>query len=257
MEGATILGRQIRWRVGTVVDLHDETATARTLTVEVPEWPGHLAGQRVEVRLTAADGYSAVRSYSIASAPNSEGRVQITVERLPNDEVSPYLTQVIGYGDHLELRGPIGGWFVWRPEQTEPIQLIAGGSGIVPLTAMIRSRMAAGRKSQFRLLYSVCEPEAVFYKKELRALAVNDFGVDITYVYTRKVPLGWPRPAGRIDAMLIATATWPFALAPTCYVCGPTLFVESVNEFLTASGHDRNRIKTERFGATGGSTERR
>jgi len=245
------------WRVGTVVDLHDETATARTLTVEVPEWPGHLAGQRVEVRLTAADGYSAVRSYSIASAPNSEGRVQITVERLPNGEVSPYLTQVIGYADHLELRGPIGGWFVWCPEQTEPIQLIAGGSGIVPLTAMIRSRMAAGRKSQFRLLYSVREPEAVFYKKELRALAVNDFGVDITYAYTRKVPLGWARPAGRIDAMLIATATWPFALAPTCYVCGPTLFVESVNEFLAAFGYDRNRIKTERFGATGGATERR
>jgi len=244
------------WRVGTVVDLHDETATARTLTVEVPEWPGHLAGQRVEVRLTAADGYSAVRSYSIASAPNSEGRVQITVERLPNGEVSPYLTQVIGYGDHLELRGPIGGWFIWRPEQTEPIQLIAGGSGIVPLMAMIRSRMAAGKESQFRLLYSVREPEAVFYKKELKALGENDPGVDITYAYTRKVPMGWPRPAGRIDAVLIATRTWPFGLASTGYVCGPTSFVENVTELLTLSGYDRNRIRTERFGATGSGNER-
>src|SRR5215467_12983219 len=165
------------WRVGTVVDLHDETATARSITLVVPDWPGHLAGQRIEVRLTAADGYSAARSYSLASAPNSEGRVQITVERLPDGEVSPYLTQEVTLGDHLELRGPIGGWFVWRPEQTEPIQLIAGGSGIVPLMAMIRSRESAGNRSQFRLLYSVREPRAVFYKNELRALAEDKFGL--------------------------------------------------------------------------------
>ena len=128
------------WRVGTVVALHDETATARTITLEVPDWPGHVAGQHVDVRLTASDGYSAVRSYSIASAPNSESRVEITVERLPNGEVSPYLTQEVAVGDRLELRGPIGGWFVWRSQQTEAVQLIAGGSGIVPLMAMIRSR---------------------------------------------------------------------------------------------------------------------
>ncbi len=127
------------WRVGTVVALHDETATARTITLEVPDWPGHLAGQHLDVRLTAPDGYSAVRSYSIASAPNPEGRVELTVERLPNGEVSPYLTQEVAVSDRLELRGPIGGWFVWRTQQTEPIQLIAGGSGIVPLMAMIRS----------------------------------------------------------------------------------------------------------------------
>jgi len=155
--------------------------------------------------------------------------------------------------DHLELRGPVGGGFVRRPEQTEPIQLIAGGSGIVPLMAMIRSRMATGKESQFRLLR---EPEAVFYKKELKALAENDPGVDITYAYTRKVPMGWPRPAGRIDTMLIATATLPFGLASTCYVCGPTSFVENVTELLTVSGYDRNRIRTERFGATGSGNER-
>src|SRR5512140_3430208 len=132
------------WRVGTVVALHDETATARTITLEVPDWPGHLPGQHVDVRLTALDGYSALRSYSIASVPNPEKRVEITVEHLPDGEVSPYLTQEVAVGDRLELRGPIGGWFVWRPDQTEPVQLVAGGSGIVPLMAMIRSRVPAG-----------------------------------------------------------------------------------------------------------------
>ena len=155
------------WRVGTVVDLHDETPTARTITLEIPDWPGHLAGQHVDVRLTAADGYSAVRSYSIASAPNSESRVQITVERLPDGEVSPYLTQEVILGDRLDLRGPIGGWFVWRSEQTRPVQLIAGGSGIVPLMAMIRSRFSSENKSQFRLLYSVREAASIFYEREL------------------------------------------------------------------------------------------
>src|SRR5262249_41568289 len=167
----------LMWRVGTVVALHDETSTARTLTLEVPDWPGHLAGQHVDVRLTAADGYSAVRSYSIASTQNAETQIELTVERLPDGEVSPYLTQIIEAGDSLEVRGPIGGWFVWRPEQTEPVQLVAGGSGIVPLMAMIRSRTAAENKSQFRLLYSVREPDAVFYKKELKELAENDQGV--------------------------------------------------------------------------------
>jgi len=169
------------WRVGTVVALHDETSTARTITLEVRDWPGHVAGQHVDVRLTAPDGYSAVRSYSIASAPNPERRVELTVERLPNGEVSPYLTQEVAVGDRLELRGPIGGWFVWRPEQAEPIQLIAGGSGLVPLMAMIRSRALAGSTAQFRLLYSVREPEAVFYRNELQALSDQDHSVRLTY----------------------------------------------------------------------------
>ena len=162
------------WRVGMVVALHDETATARTITLEVSDWPGHVAGQHVDVRLTASDGYSAVRSYSIASAPNSERRVELTVERLPNGEVSPYLTQEVAIGDPLEVRGPIGGWFVWRSEQTEPIQLVAGGSGIVPLMAMVRSRALARSTAPFRLLYSVREPQAVFYREELQELSDQD-----------------------------------------------------------------------------------
>ena len=201
------------WRTGTVVALHDETATARTITLAVPDWPGHVAGQHVDVRLTAPDGYAAVRSYSIASSPNFERHIDITVDRLPNGEVSPYLTEEVIVGDRLELRGPIGGWFVWRSNQTEPIQLIAGGSGIVPLMAMIRSRVASGNSALFRLLYSVRE-------------------------------LG--------DAALIANATWPANLAPTCYVCGPTSFVESASNLLIASGNHRDRIRTERFGPTGG-----
>ena len=239
------------WRVGTVVALHDETATARTITLEVPNWPGHTAGQHVDVRLTASDGYSAVRSYSIASAPNSQGRVELTVERLPNGEVSPYLTQEVAIGDPLEVRGPIGGWFVWRPEQTEPIQLVAGGSGIVPLMAMIRTRAAAGSTATFRLLYSVREPGEVLYLDELQALSAENSSVTITYAYTRSAPKNWPRPPGRIDAVLIANTTWPSKLVPTCYVCGPTSFVESASRLLTASGYDPDKIRTERFGPTG------
>ena len=239
------------WHVGKIIALHDETATARTITLEVADWPGHVAGQHVDVRLTAPDGYSAVRSYSIASAARSEGRVEITVERLPGGEVSPYLTQELAVGDRLELRGPIGGWFVWRTHQTEPIQLIAGGSGIVPLMAMIRSRSSVGSTAPFRLLYSVREPAAVFYRDELQALTNNDEGVSPTYAYTRVAPMNSLRPPGRIDAALIANATWPSNLLPTCYVCGPTSFVEGAAAFLIASGQSPDKIRTERFGPTG------
>ena len=248
--GSSVIGAS-DWRVGTVVAVHDETTTARTITLDVPDWPGHVAGQHVDVRLTASDGYSAVRSYSIASAPNSEKRVELTVERLPDGEVSPYLTQEFAVGDRLELRGPIGGWFVWRAQQTEPIQLVAGGSGIVPLMAMIRSRASAGSTAPFRLLYSVRKPEAVLYRDELQALSDHDRYPALTYAYTRVVPKDWPRPAGRIDADLIAHTTWPSSLSPTCYVCGPTSFVESAASLLIAAGNDPNRIRTERFGATG------
>jgi ferredoxin-NADP reductase len=241
----------VTWRTATVVGLHDETATARTLALAVHDWPGHVAGQHVDVRLTAPDGYSAVRSYSIASGPSSDGRIEITVDRLPNGEVSPYLTQEVVAGDELELRGPIGGWFVWRPEQVGPIQLVAGGSGIVPLMAMIRSHRSAGSSAPFRLLYSVREPEKVFYRDELQALSNQGDSVVITYAYTRVTPNHWPRPAGRIDAPLIATGTWPSTLRPTSYVCGPTSFVEHTTDLLIAAGQDRERIRTERFGATG------
>jgi ferredoxin-NADP reductase len=239
------------WRVGNVVALHDETATARTITLEVPDWPGHVAGQHVDIRLTASDGYSAVRSYSIASAPNSEKRVELTVERLPKGEVSPYLTQELAIRDRLELRGPIGGWFVWRNQQTEPTQLIAGGSGIVPLIAMIRARWAAGRTSPFRLLYSVREPGAIFYRDELQAFSDHGDSMSLTYAYTRAVPKNWPRPPGRIDAALIGNATLPPTLSPTYYVCGPTPFVEIAAGFLSASGNSPDKIRTERFGPTG------
>ena len=239
------------WRSATVIGLRDETATARTIALTVRDWPSHIAGQHIDVRLTAPDGYSAVRSYSLASAPNSDERIEITVERLANGEVSPYLTKELLVGDDLELRGPIGGWFVWRRDQTEPIQLVAGGSGIVPLMAMIRSRASVGSTAPFRLLYSVREPGAVFYRDELRALSAQGHSLIVTYAYTRVAPKDSARPPGRIDATLIATGTWPSNLGPTSYVCGPTSFVEHTTDLLIASGHDRERIKTERFGATG------
>src|ERR1700747_2752097 len=251
MAGTAVLER-VMWRVAKVVAVHDETATARTLALAVRDWPGQIAGQHVDVRLTAPDGYSAVRSYSIASAPSSDGRIEITVERLPNGEVSPYLTKELMVGDDLELRGPIGGWFVWRTAQTEPIQLIAGGSGIVPLMAMIRSRASARSTAPFRLLYSVREPGAVLYRDELQALSDHDHSVSLTLVYTRVAPNDWPRPPGRIDAMLIATGTWPSNLNPTSYVCGPTSFVENAADLLITAGHSRENIRTERFAPTGG-----
>src|ERR1700757_2317773 len=198
MEGTAVLER-VTWRTASVVGLRDETATARTIGLAVRDWPGHIAGQHVDVRLTALDGYSAVRSYSIASAPNSERRLELTVERLPDGEVSPYLTQELAVGDRLELRGPIGGWFVWHAQQAEPIQLVAGGSGIVPLMAMIRSRALAGSTAPFRLLYSVRKPEAVLYREELQALSDQDHSLGLTYAYTRIAPKDWPRPAGRIE----------------------------------------------------------
>ena len=239
------------WRAATVVGLHDETAMARTISLKVPDWPGHVAGQHVDLRVTAPDGYSAVRSYSIASASGSQGRIDLTVERLENGEVSPYLTQELAIGDQFEVRGPIGGWFVWRAEQTESVQLMAGGSGVVPLMAMIRSRISADSKAPFRLLYSVRQPELVFYRNELRALSDEKDSLSVAYAYTRTTPLNWTRPAGRIDAALVASVTWPPSLRPTCYVCGPTRFVEEATSLLIASGHDRDRIRTERFGSTG------
>jgi ferredoxin-NADP reductase len=239
------------WRVGTVIALRDETRTARTITLEIPDWPGHVAGQHVDVRVTAPDGYSAVRSYSIASAPGSSERIELTVERLESGEVSPYLTQELAVGDRFEVRGPIGGWFVWHAEQTEPVQLIAGGSGIVPLMSMIRAWLSAVNKAPFRLLYSVREPQLVFYRDELLQLSDHGNSLNVTYLYTRTTPPNWSRPPGRLDATLLASAAWPPALAPTCYICGPTSFVEAAADLLIQSGHDREKVKTERFGPTG------
>ena len=248
--GTALLGRLI-WHVGEVVALHDETATARTITLEIDDWPGHVGGQHVDVRVTAPDGYAAVRSYSIASASNRDSRIEMTIERLPDGEVSPYLTREVAIGDRLELRGPIGGWFVWHSRQIEPVQLVAGGSGIVPLIAMIRARASEGSTAPFRLLYSVRDPRAVWYRDELQALSDRGDSVGVTYAYTRAAPADWPRPPGCIDAPPIADASWPSTLGPTCYVCGPTSFVESVAALLTASGHSPDHVRTERFGPTG------
>jgi ferredoxin-NADP reductase len=250
MAGTEVFGR-VSWRTGKVVALHDETTRARTIALAVPGWPGHVAGQHIDIRLTAPDGYSAVRSYSIASAPNPGQRLEITVERLENGEVSPYLTQEVMVGDELELRGPIGGWFVWRSDQTEPIQLVAGGSGIVPLMAMIRSRLGSQSSARFQLLYSVREPAAAFYKEELEAISKRGDSVLLTYAFTRVTPKDWPRPPGRIDSALLSESVWPARLAATCYVCGPTSFVEHINGLLIAAGMNRERIRTERFGSTG------
>ena len=234
------------WRVALVAGLHDETDTARTLALDVAEWSGHLAGQHVDVRLTAPDGYTAVRPYSIASASGAS-RVELTVEIDPDGEVSPYLAREVSVGEELEIRGPLGGWFVWRPGQTEPVQLIAGGSGIVPLMSMLRSRAAADSPPAFRLLYSVRRPEAVLYADDLMAAGALD-GVDVAFAYTREAPSGWPDPVGRVDGARLTASTWSPTERPTTYICGPTSFVETVADLLLAAGHEASRIRTERFG---------
>ncbi|HEX4057549.1 MAG TPA: ferredoxin reductase [Galbitalea sp.] len=226
--------------------VHTETPTARSLEIEIPGWPGNLAGQHLDLRLTAADGYTATRSYSIASAGSDE-RVQLAVDKLPDGEVSPYLVDEVVVGDKIELRGPLGGWFVWRPEQTEPVQLIAGGSGVVPLVAMIRAHQAGVSTTKFRLLYSVREPADVFFADELEALEKTP-SLEITWVYTRKTPDGWPRPAGRVNRATLVESTIPASDNPTVFVCGPTGFVEAVADLLVEAGHPADRVKTERFG---------
>jgi len=237
--------------VARLAAVRDETPTARTLVLDVPDWPGHLAGQHVDVRLTAADGYSTQRSFSIASAPSGDGQVELTVQRVAGGEVSPYLADVFAVDDPVELRGPVGGWFVWRPEDPSPVVLVAGGSGIVPLMAMIRTRAGVGSRVPFRLVYSVRAPEDVIYADELRRRTRDDRGLDVAYVYSRQTPEGWPRPPGRIGLATLAEHGWPPDFAPACFVCGPTAFVETAADILVAQGHEPRRIKTERFGPTG------
>jgi ferredoxin-NADP reductase len=225
--------------------MRDETATARTLVFDVPGWPGHLAGQHVDVRLTAADGYSTQRSYSLAAAD----RVELTVQRVPDGEVSPYLADVLGVGDPVEIRGPVGGWFVWRPDETRPVLLVAGGSGIVPLMAMVRARRLNGSGTPFRLLYSVRTPADTYYDGELRR---PEPGLDVGYIYTRSAPDGWPRPPGRLTAADVGSDAGAAEFDRDCFVCGPTGFVEAAADILLARGQDPRRIKTERFGPSGG-----
>ena len=247
MEGTAVRGR-LSWQTATVGAVMDETSAVRTLSLQVPDWAGHQAGQHLDIRLTADDGYRAERSYSIASAPGEP--VAITVERLDDGEVSPYLTQDVQPGDEIELRGPIGGYFVWdgRASDSAPLLLLAGGSGVVPLRAMLRHRARAGSSVPVRLLYSVRRLPDVIYRPELSA---EPDGVQVIYTLTRQQPPGWTGYARRVDPAMIGEVAWPVAQAPLAYVCGPTNFVEGVAADLVALGYPPQRVKTERFGATG------
>jgi ferredoxin-NADP reductase len=239
----------VRWLVATVAETIPETARAVTLRLDVPDWPGHRAGQHVDVRLTAEDGYSAQRSYSIASPPGSD-RLEITVERLDDGEVSPYLTEVADVGDQFELRGPIGGWFVWDGADTAPVLLVGGGSGVVPLRAILRHHAASGSTAAMHLLQSARSLGDVIYRRELETLAGPRRAVTLTL--TREWPEDWAGHRRRVDAGLLAQVGWPPSAQPHCYVCGPTGFVEVVADALVELGHAPPRIKTERFGPTGG-----
>ena len=248
MARAAVLGR-LNWLVGEVTALRDETATARTIVLSVPGWPGHAPGQHVDVRLTAEDGYSAQRSYSIASAADGT-RVELTVQRLPDGEVSPYLAGSLVVGQPLELRGPIGGWFVWVPADPGPVLLVAGGSGIVPLMSMIRARQQVASTAPFRLVYSVRGPADVIYAAELAERAAG--GLHVSYVYTRTAPPDARARVGRISGPVLAADGWRAGDAPAVFVCGPSGFVEAAASLLTRMGHDASVIKTERFGPSAG-----
>ncbi|PZS33100.1 MAG: oxidoreductase [Pseudonocardiales bacterium] len=246
-----LVGGRLTWRGARLVERRDETPNARTLVFEVPAWPGHLVGQHVDVRLTAEDGYQAVRNYSLA-APSDADLVALTVQRVPDGEVSPYLTEGLSIGDSVELRGPLGGWFVWRPTERDPVLLVAGGSGIVPLMAMVRARRSAGSRVPFRLVYSVRTPQDTCYADELRVPRAGDGGLDVSYLFTRTAPDGVARAAARIGLADVNSGGWPAEFEPNCFVCGPTGFVETVADILVALGHDARRVKTERFGPSGG-----
>jgi ferredoxin-NADP reductase len=246
--GAALLGR-LNWEPAEVVDVVAETAHVKTIVFDVPEWPGHRAGQHVDVRLTAEDGYQAERSYSIASAPDGI-RVELTVERLGDGEVSPYLTDELRSGDRIELRGPIGGYFVWEPPQGGPVLLVGGGSGVVPLMAMIRHRTAVGSHAEMRLLLSSRSWDDVIYRDELERLAGD--GLTVVHTLTRSQPPGWSGYVRRVDAEMLAGVGPGPDERPQVFVCGPTPLVEAVAGALVELGHQPQRIKTERFGATGG-----
>jgi ferredoxin-NADP reductase len=236
------------WRGAVLKDRRTESPSARTLVLDVDGWPGHLPGQHVDVRLTADDGYQAARSYSLA-APAEGDTLQITVQRTAGGEVSPFLTDDLAPGDEIEVRGPLGGWFVWRAESPGPVLLVGGGSGVVPLMAMVRAR-PAGHPAPFRLVYSVRTPADRIYPGELEHRAAQEPGLQVSYVYTRQSPEGDDRPPGRLGAADLAVPGWEASATPTCYVCGPTPFVETVAALLVEAGHQPDRIRTERFGGT-------
>ena len=238
------------WLAATVAGIVQETPRVRTLELDVPGWPGHRAGQHLDVRLTAEDGYQAQRSYSIASAPGDG--VALTVERLDDGEVSPYLVDEAREGDLVEVRGPIGGYFVWDGDDPEPVLLVAGGSGVVPLMAMARHRARVGAAAPMRLLVSSRTLEDVIYRKELDELAGRGEGFEVAHTLTREQPAGWNGYSRRIDRELLAEVAWPASESPRVYVCGSTRFVDAAADGLLELGYEAAWIRTERFGATGG-----
>jgi ferredoxin-NADP reductase len=238
------------WRLARVREVVRENDRAHTIVLEVPGWPGHLAGQHVDVRLTAEDGYQAQRSYSIASAPEDPA-LALTVERIDDGEVSPYLVDELREGDELELRGPVGGWFTWRVEDGGPLLLLAGGSGLVPLMAMLRHRAGRASPVDARVLVSARSVDDLLYGAELARLADRD-GVAVHRTLTREQPDGWTGFARRVDASMLAEVGPGAAAAPRVFVCGPTPFVEHVADLLVELGHDPAAIRAERFGPTGG-----
>jgi ferredoxin-NADP reductase len=245
----TTVPRRLNWQTGTVAQLVDENARTRSLVLDVPGWAGHRAGQHIDVRLTAEDCYQAERSYSIASAPE-DNFVVITVERIDDGEVSPYLTEELRVGDALELRGPVGGYFIWEETLGGPLLLIAGGSGVVPLRAMLRHHQATGSAVPLRILYSLRSLADVIYQKELTSMR-EDAGVDICFTLTDQQPAGWTGFARRIDRAMLAEVAFSDDEKPLIYICGPTGLVEAAASELVQLGHDPAAIRTERFGPTG------
>ena len=241
------------WHVATVSDARPETSNARRIVLDIPDWPGNEAGQHVDIRLTAEDGYQASRSYSIASSGQARS-IELAVDRVPTGEVSPFLVDDLAVGDALEVRGPLGGWFVWRPGEASdrPVQLIAGGSGIVPLAAIVRAHRSAADATPFRLLYAVRTPDDAFFREEL-ATESDDTGsgaVRVDFVYSRRTPDGFPRPAGRLTRDLLGELVLPPGQNPRVFVCGSTPFVEQVLSWLRELGHNVDDVRAERFGGS-------
>jgi ferredoxin-NADP reductase len=251
MAGTAILGR-LTWSLGTVRQVTEETPRSDTLVLDVDEWPGHRPGQHVDLRLTAEDGYQAERSYSIASAPD-DPFLAVTVERIEDGEVSPWLTEVAAPGDSLELRGPVGGYFVWDGSDPAPVVLVAGGSGVVPLVSMARHRTRRQLRTRMRLLYSARSEDDLLFRRELDSMADKTDGFDVSYALTRSWPDGWSGYRRRVDARMLADLT-PEGQATSAFVCGPTPFVEAVSKSLVLLGYPAGRVKTERFGPSGGGS---
>lgn len=243
--------RTLEWQIATVQDVRRETASVKTFTLAVPDWLEHRAGQHYDVRLTAPDGYQAQRSYSIASEPERTGAVALTVERLEDGEVSSYLHDVVVVGDLVEVRGPIGGYFVWQADMGGPLLLIAGGSGVVPLMSMVRHRHAAGSTVPTRLLYSSRTAEDIIYARELEELQAEGTGFELFHTLTRAQPDGWRGYSRRIDSQMLREVASPLGTSPLTFVCGPTLLVEASANGLVQAGIAAGQIRTERFGPSG------